>query len=160
MLWICPAGHTRVVRIPDCVPFRVTTNACRGFCLSYAIPSPMETTSYNPDYVITSRAECCSIFDTLDVRENIPRDYDNESRRKFYLSVCVHARACAWVSVDVVCLCVWDRKLCVFEKVFLCVCVSAPAWVCVWDERVIAAESQHGPRGREPVRAPRNRNRK
>ncbi|PVD25804.1 hypothetical protein C0Q70_13464 [Pomacea canaliculata] len=60
-------GHTRVVRIPDCVPFRVTTNACRGFCLSYAIPSPMETTSYNPDYVITSRAECCSIFDTLDV---------------------------------------------------------------------------------------------
>ncbi|XP_070180127.1 thyrostimulin alpha-2 subunit-like [Littorina saxatilis] len=60
-------GHTRVVKIPGCVPFQVTTNACRGFCLSYAIPSPTHTLAYNPDYVITSRAECCGITDTHDV---------------------------------------------------------------------------------------------
>lgn len=60
-------GHTRVVKIPDCVPFQVTTNACRGFCLSYAIPSPSHTVAYNPNYVITSRAECCGIIDTHDI---------------------------------------------------------------------------------------------
>jgi hypothetical protein len=62
-------GHTRVVKIPDCVPFQVTTNACRGFCLSYAIPSPTHTLAYNPSYIITSRAECCGIVDTQDVRQ-------------------------------------------------------------------------------------------
>ena len=61
------AGHTRGVKIPGCVPFQVTTNACRGFCLSYAIPSPTHTVAYNPNYIITSRAECCGIIDTHDV---------------------------------------------------------------------------------------------
>nr|AQS80514.1 GPA2 precursor [Charonia tritonis] len=60
-------GHTRVVKIPDCVPFQVTTNACRGFCISYAIPSPSRTLAYNPNHIITSRAECCGIIDTHDI---------------------------------------------------------------------------------------------
>lgn len=60
-------GHTRVVKIPNCVPFHVTTNACRGFCVSYAIPSPSHTLTYNPNYVITSRAECCGIIETQDI---------------------------------------------------------------------------------------------
>ena len=61
------AGHRRGVKIPGCVPFQVVTNACRGFCLSYAIPSPSHTIAYNPNYIITSRAECCGIIDTHDV---------------------------------------------------------------------------------------------
>ncbi|KAH9492918.1 hypothetical protein Btru_032612 [Bulinus truncatus] len=60
-------GHTRTVSIPGCVPFEVTTNACRGFCLSYAIPSPSHTLAFNPNFIITSRAECCSFVDTQDV---------------------------------------------------------------------------------------------
>nr|AXL95736.1 thyrostimulin alpha [Conus ermineus] len=60
-------GHTRVVKIPDCVPFQMTTNACRGFCVSYAIPSPYRTLAYNPNHIITSRAECCDIIDTHDI---------------------------------------------------------------------------------------------
>ncbi|CAL1528499.1 unnamed protein product [Lymnaea stagnalis] len=61
-------GHTRTVTIPGCVPFEVTTNACRGFCVSYAIPSPSHTLAFNPNFIITSRAECCGFLDTHDVR--------------------------------------------------------------------------------------------
>lgn len=32
-------GHTRKISIPDCIEFHITTNACRGFCPSYAVPS-------------------------------------------------------------------------------------------------------------------------
>ncbi|XP_013094496.1 thyrostimulin alpha-2 subunit-like isoform X2 [Biomphalaria glabrata] len=60
-------GHTRTVSIPGCVPFEVTTNACRGFCVSYAIPSPPQTLAFNPNFLITSRAECCGFVDTHDV---------------------------------------------------------------------------------------------
>ncbi|NP_001191641.1 glycoprotein hormone alpha subunit isoform X2 [Aplysia californica] len=61
-------GHTRTVSIPGCVSFEVTTNACRGFCVSYAIPSPSHTLAVNRNFVITSRAECCGIVDTHDVK--------------------------------------------------------------------------------------------
>ncbi|KAK6182398.1 hypothetical protein SNE40_010101 [Patella caerulea] len=60
-------AHTRPVKIPNCVQFRVTTNACRGFCVSYAIPSSDQTLASNPSLEITSRAECCSILQTFDV---------------------------------------------------------------------------------------------
>ena len=60
-------GHTRIVKIDDCIPFRMTTNACRGFCTSYAIPSPSLTLSFNPNYIITSRAQCCDIIETENV---------------------------------------------------------------------------------------------
>ena len=61
------SGHTRPVHIPDCVVFNVTLNACRGFCESYAIPSPSRTLKVNDNHIITSRAECCSIRETHDV---------------------------------------------------------------------------------------------
>ncbi|XP_071162321.1 thyrostimulin alpha-2 subunit-like [Mytilus edulis] len=60
-------GHSRSVQIPGCVEFNVTTTACRGFCLSYAIPSPSRTLLTNPLHQVTSRAECCSIEATHDV---------------------------------------------------------------------------------------------
>lgn len=61
------SGHSRSVQIAGCVEFIVTTNACRGFCLSYAIPSSSRTLVRNPQHKITSRAECCSIEETHDV---------------------------------------------------------------------------------------------
>lgn len=32
-------GHTRTISIPGCVKFNISTNACRGYCLSYSIPA-------------------------------------------------------------------------------------------------------------------------
>ncbi|GFO16665.1 glycoprotein hormone alpha 2 [Plakobranchus ocellatus] len=64
-------GHTRTVRIPECVAFEVTTNACRGYCVSYAIPSPPYTVAINSNFLITSRAECCGIVDTIDVKVSV-----------------------------------------------------------------------------------------
>ncbi|WAR19486.1 CTHA2-like protein [Mya arenaria] len=61
-------GHTRQVLIPDCVVFNVTLNACRGYCESFAIPSPSRTLRANSQHLITSRAECCSIKETHDVK--------------------------------------------------------------------------------------------
>ena len=63
----CFPGHSRSVKIEGCVEFNVTTTACRGYCLSYAIPSSSRTLRTNPQHKITSRAECCSIEQTHDV---------------------------------------------------------------------------------------------
>nr|A0A0F7Z3J2.1 RecName: Full=Thyrostimulin alpha-2 subunit; Flags: Precursor [Conus victoriae] len=86
-------GHTRVVRIPDCVPFQITTNACRGFCVSYAIPSPYQTLVYNPNHIITSRAACCDIIDTLDIPVQVTcvdgvREIVFKSARSCACSIC------------------------------------------------------------------------
>nr|QUP51995.1 glycoprotein alpha-2 [Urechis unicinctus] len=64
-------GHTREIHIPNCVKFRVTTNACRGYCTSYAFPSPSWVTDVNPNHQVTSRGECCSITSTHDVHVNV-----------------------------------------------------------------------------------------
>lgn len=32
-------GHTRTISIPGCVKFNLSTNACRGFCMSFSIPT-------------------------------------------------------------------------------------------------------------------------
>nr|ARS73217.1 bursicon alpha [Deroceras reticulatum] len=61
-------GHTRTVTIAGCVPFEVTTNACRGFCVSYAVPSSSETLTPHQNFAITSKAECCGIVDTHEVK--------------------------------------------------------------------------------------------
>ncbi|KAK3927860.1 hypothetical protein KUF71_016145, partial [Frankliniella fusca] len=61
------AGHTRKISIPDCVEFHITTNACRGFCESWSIPSALETLLVNPHQPVTSVGECCNIMDTEDV---------------------------------------------------------------------------------------------
>ncbi|KAL8576203.1 hypothetical protein ACOMHN_027858 [Nucella lapillus] len=60
-------GHTRIVKIPGCLTFQVTTNACRGFCLSFAYPTPDYMLVYHPEYMFTSRASCCNIIDTVDI---------------------------------------------------------------------------------------------
>nr|BAV78809.1 glycoprotein hormone alpha 2 [Plautia stali] len=64
-------GHTRKVRIPDCVEFEVTTNACRGYCESWAVPSPKETLVSNPRQAITSVGQCCNIMETEDVEVRV-----------------------------------------------------------------------------------------
>lgn len=62
-------GHTRKISIPDCVEFHITTNACRGFCESWSIPSAVDTLRANPFQLITSVGQCCNIMDTEDVSE-------------------------------------------------------------------------------------------
>jgi len=60
-------GHTRKISIPNCVEFEMTTNACRGFCVSYAVPSSDDTMSVNPKQAITAVGQCCNIMETEDV---------------------------------------------------------------------------------------------
>nr|CAD7261961.1 unnamed protein product [Timema shepardi] len=60
-------GHTRKISIPDCVEFHITTNACRGYCESWSIPSAVETLRVNPHQAITSVGQCCNIMDTEDL---------------------------------------------------------------------------------------------
>ncbi|XP_050440609.1 thyrostimulin alpha-2 subunit [Adelges cooleyi] len=64
-------GHTRKISIPNCVEFRITTNACRGYCESWAVPSPTDTLIINPHQSITSVGQCCNIMDTEDVEVNV-----------------------------------------------------------------------------------------
>ncbi|XP_033733956.1 thyrostimulin alpha-2 subunit-like [Pecten maximus] len=64
-------ANERTVQIPDCLQFNVTTNACRGFCVSYAIPSSPRTRLINPSHIITSRSECCSIEETYDITVHV-----------------------------------------------------------------------------------------
>lgn len=54
-------GHTRKISIPNCVEFYMTTNACRGFCESWAVPSSPKTTPSQP---VTSIGQCCNIMET------------------------------------------------------------------------------------------------
>jgi len=60
-------GITRWIKIPGCIKFSITTNACRGYCLSYSVPSGSETLNINPKQVITSVGQCCNIMETEDV---------------------------------------------------------------------------------------------
>ncbi|XP_003746316.1 thyrostimulin alpha-2 subunit [Galendromus occidentalis] len=64
-------GHKRVVEIPNCVRFEIATNACRGYCISYATPSPENTRKMNRNQSITSYAQCCSIVETEEVKVNV-----------------------------------------------------------------------------------------
>ncbi|KAK7788755.1 hypothetical protein R5R35_014438 [Gryllus longicercus] len=72
-------GHTRTVSIPDCVQFDVETNACRGYCESWAVPSAPNTLRVNPHQAITSVGQCCNMMETEDVEVRVmclggPRD--------------------------------------------------------------------------------------
>lgn len=57
-------GHTRTISIPDCLEFKITTNACRGFCESWSLPSIMLGFKRHP---VTSLGQCCNIMDAEDV---------------------------------------------------------------------------------------------
>lgn len=64
-------GNIRKIEIPDCVQFNISTNACRGYCESYAVPS---TTSMaiggllRPPKPVTSVGQCCNIMESEDVK--------------------------------------------------------------------------------------------
>lgn len=60
-------GHARKIEIPDCVQFTIDTNACRGYCESYAVPSGSLGTVGKPSQAITSVGQCCNIMETEDV---------------------------------------------------------------------------------------------
>ena len=64
---VCLTGHTRRIEIPGCVQFDMTTNACRGFCVSYSVPSGIETILLNPKQTTTSVGQCCNIVQSEDV---------------------------------------------------------------------------------------------
>jgi hypothetical protein len=71
MAYLLVTGHTRKISIPDCVEFHITTNACRGYCESWAVPSAIDTLRVNPHQAITSVGQCCNIMDTEDVSESL-----------------------------------------------------------------------------------------
>jgi hypothetical protein len=53
------------------VEFAITTNACRGFCESFALPSaPFLTETHKPSQPVTSVGQCCNIMETEDVRQS------------------------------------------------------------------------------------------
>lgn len=85
---LCHTGHTRKIEIPDCVEFTINTNgkqkfdvfltldielynsslACRGFCESYAVPSPpLSTGLIRAPKPVTSIGQCCNIMESEDV---------------------------------------------------------------------------------------------
>lgn len=60
-------GHTRRISIPGCVEFYIQTNACRGFCVSYSLPSLEAILKINSKHVISSFGHCCNIIEAEDV---------------------------------------------------------------------------------------------
>lgn len=63
-------GHKRKISIPDCVEFSIETNACRGYCESYAVPSAplvLLAGSGRPPKPVTSIGQCCNIMESEDV---------------------------------------------------------------------------------------------
>lgn len=64
-------GHTRKISIPDCIEFMITTNACRGYCESFAIPSAFAIGVHRPEQPITSVGQCCNIMESEDVQVKV-----------------------------------------------------------------------------------------
>lgn len=60
-------GHSRTIEIPDCVQFSISTNACRGYCESYAVPSAPYLNGFKVPKPVTSVGQCCNIMETEDV---------------------------------------------------------------------------------------------
>lgn len=75
-------GHTRNISIPDCVEFKITTNACRGFCESWSLPSIMLGFKRHP---VTSLGQCCNIMESEDVRSASVRYHCNFTHINFDL---------------------------------------------------------------------------
>lgn len=90
-------GYTRKVTIPDCIEFPLTTNACRGYCESFAVSSNFAIGMHRPDQPviihyyrtfqsqlkiyfvlfilfklqITSVGQCCNIMDSEEVKVKV-----------------------------------------------------------------------------------------
>uniref|UniRef100_A0A1B0BN57 Uncharacterized protein n=1 Tax=Glossina palpalis gambiensis TaxID=67801 RepID=A0A1B0BN57_9MUSC len=74
--WIRPGchkvGNTRKIAIPECVEFHITTNACRGFCESYAVPSAAWSSAavssfFKPTKPVISVGQCCNMMESEEV---------------------------------------------------------------------------------------------
>ncbi|KAL7738829.1 hypothetical protein ACLKA6_001348 [Drosophila palustris] len=71
--WLRPGchkvGNTRKISIPNCVEFTITTNACRGFCESYAVPSVPSAISglFRPPKPVVSVGQCCNMMKSEEV---------------------------------------------------------------------------------------------
>ncbi|KAH8272205.1 hypothetical protein KR018_011732, partial [Drosophila ironensis] len=79
-VWLRPGchkvGNTRKISIPDCVEFTITTNACRGFCESYSVPSvPSAGASLSGFFKIpkpvVSVGQCCNIMKSEDIQRRV-----------------------------------------------------------------------------------------
>lgn len=46
----------------------MTTNACRGYCVSFAVPSSPQITASQP---VTSIGQCCNIMETEPVEARV-----------------------------------------------------------------------------------------
>ncbi|XP_055853033.1 thyrostimulin alpha-2 subunit [Episyrphus balteatus] len=64
-------GNTRKIKIPNCVEFHITTNACRGFCESYAVPSIPWSNYVKPNKPVVSVGQCCSMMESEDVHQRV-----------------------------------------------------------------------------------------
>lgn len=64
-------GHTRTITEPGCMPFEITTNACRGYCTSFSIPSPPDVVEINPNQEVTSYGNCCNIIESAEVTAKV-----------------------------------------------------------------------------------------
>ncbi|XP_030377430.1 thyrostimulin alpha-2 subunit [Scaptodrosophila lebanonensis] len=79
-VWLRPGchkvGNTRKISIPDCVEFTITTNACRGFCESYAVPSvPWASGSLTgllkPQKPVVSVGQCCNMMKSEEIQRRV-----------------------------------------------------------------------------------------
>ncbi|TDG46132.1 hypothetical protein AWZ03_007474 [Drosophila navojoa] len=75
--WLRPGchkvGNTRKISIPDCVEFTITTNACRGFCESYAVPSvpSVLTGVFRPPKPVVSVGQCCNMMKSEEIQRRV-----------------------------------------------------------------------------------------
>ncbi|XP_070133387.1 thyrostimulin alpha-2 subunit isoform X1 [Drosophila bipectinata] len=79
-VWLRPGchkvGNTRKISIPDCVEFNITTNACRGFCESYSVPSiPLAGVSlaglFKPPKPVVSVGQCCNMMKSEEIQRRV-----------------------------------------------------------------------------------------
>ncbi|KAG5669644.1 hypothetical protein PVAND_017528 [Polypedilum vanderplanki] len=64
-------GYTRKVNIPGCIEFSVTTNACRGFCESFAVSSKFAVGPHRPEQPIISVGQCCNIMENEELKVKV-----------------------------------------------------------------------------------------
>ncbi|XP_062121298.1 thyrostimulin alpha-2 subunit [Drosophila sulfurigaster albostrigata] len=75
--WLRPGchkvGNTRKISIPNCVEFTITTNACRGFCESYAVPSIPSAVSglFRPPKPVVSVGQCCNMMKSEEIQRRV-----------------------------------------------------------------------------------------
>uniref|UniRef100_A0A336MA94 CSON012144 protein n=1 Tax=Culicoides sonorensis TaxID=179676 RepID=A0A336MA94_CULSO len=61
-------GHRRDIQIVGCTAFTLNSNACRGFCESYAVPAPPLLSMPNKVMQnITSIGQCCNMMEEEDI---------------------------------------------------------------------------------------------